>query len=224
MNPLVSVVIPARNSETTLSKSLKSVLEQSYENIEILVVVNGSYDNTFKVANSTNDKRVKVVESSPGIVPALNTGLKLSKGKYIARQDADDEWMPGKLQKQVDFLENNNVDVLGTQMHVKSVNAEHFTNYPLLDHECRNWLFDAHNPIGHPSVVFKSSLVEKVGGYWEIFPLAEDFDLGMRMFVHAKFANLSEIFVTYNHVPNPNYNPLVPNLVSNFYKQIYRRI
>jgi hypothetical protein len=118
-------------------------------------------------------------------------------------------------------LEQNSLNVLGTQMIVKSGTNESSTKYPLTDHECRNWLFNGHNPIGHPSVVFRSDLIEKIGGYWEIFPLAEDMDLWMRMFIHAKFANLSEKFVIYNHVPNPNYNPVIPNIVSQHYRKLY---
>lgn len=221
MNPLVSVVIPARNSSTTLLRAVESVLSQDYRETEVIVVVNGSTDDTLETAKSIEDERMVVIESSPGIVPALNSGLKISRGKYIARQDADDEWLPGKLSKQISALESGGIDVLGTQMIVKERDKESITKYPLNHAECRDWLFKGHNPIGHPSVVFRSELLEKVGGYWELFPFAEDMDLWMRMLPHTKFANLEEPLNIYNHVHNANYNPSVPILLSNFYSTLY---
>jgi glycosyltransferase involved in cell wall biosynthesis len=224
VNPLVSVVIPARNSEKTLANSLQSVFNQSYENTEVIVVVNGSSDSTLEVAKSFGDRRLRVIESSPGIVPALNAGLRLARGKYIARQDADDEWLQEKLKKQVEFLEREEVDVLGTQMFVREGKKETITSYPLLHQECTEWLFRGHNPIGHPSVVFRSRLLEKVGGYWELFPFAEDLDLWMRMLPHSRLSNLNEPLMIYNHTKNVNYNHETPLLVSRFYSQIYRRV
>lgn len=221
MSPLVSVAIPARNSALTLKRAVMSVLEQDYKNIEVIIAVNGSNDNTLDIALSIDDTRVKVIESGPGIVPALNSCLKLSRGKYIARQDADDEWLPGKLSRQVSILESSNIDVLGTQMAVRENGIETFTKYPLTHDDCVRWLFDARNPIGHPSVVFRSSILEKVGGYWEAYAFAEDMDLWMRMLPHANFANLDEPLNVYNHVHNVHYNPTVPAVLSNAYSILY---
>lgn len=221
MRPLVSVVIPARNSAETLGKAVDSVLQQDYREIEVTIVVNGSVDSTLEVARSLSDERVKVIESQAGIVPALNAGLKASRGKYIARQDADDEWLPGKLTRQVGILESNELDVCGTQMVVKERDAQTLTDYPLAHEDCCHWLFQGCNPIGHPSVVFRSSLVEKVGGYWEFFPFAEDLDLWMRLLPHAKFGNLKEALVTYNHTHNESYDPRVPNAVAHHYSRLY---
>jgi len=218
---LVSVVIPARNSEKTLSQAVNSVLEQSYTNIEVIIAVNASSDNTLEVAKSFNDSRVRVIETQPGIVSALNSCLKISRGKYIARQDADDEWLPEKLVRQIEVLENTNIDILGSQMIVNENNNRTITKYPLTHNECINWLFTGRNPIGHPSVIFRSSILEKVGGYWEIFPFAEDMDLWMRLLPYARLANLNEPLNIYNHVHNVNYNPMVPVILSRFYSNLY---
>lgn len=221
MKPLVTVAIPARNSAKTLLRAVDSVLSQEYDSLEVIVAVNGCSDDTLSIAKSINDRRVTVLQSLPGIVPALNSCLKNSSGKYIARQDADDEWLPGKLQKQIDFLENSDVDVLGTQMKIRENSSETITEYPLSHEDCVKWLFAGRNPIGHPSVVFRTQLLEKVGGYWEMFPFAEDMDLWMRLLPHAKFANLDEPLNVYNHVHNVNYNPAVPTFLSRFYSTIY---
>lgn len=223
LKPLVSVLIPAKNSAKTLIRAVNSVIDQSYKNIEVIISVNGSSDNTLEVAQSIEDKRVSVIESQEGIVPALNSCLKASKGKYIARQDADDEWLPEKLSKQIEILESSNINVLGTQMIVREETGEEtITRYPVEHSECCNWLINGRNPIGHPSVVFCSSLMEKVGGYWELFPFAEDMDLWMRSIPHANFKNIDIPLNIYNHVHNPKYNPSIPLFVRDFYSQIYR--
>jgi len=221
VNSLVSVVIPARNSAGTLRRSVDSVLSQDYRELEVIIAVNGSTDDTLEVAMSFDDKRIRVIESPKGIVPALNSCLRVSRGEYIARQDADDEWLPGKLTKQIEFLALNDVDVLGTQMIVKEREKQSLTSYPLLHEDCCEWLSKGHNPIGHPSVVFRSSLLEKVGGYWEFFPFAEDLDLWMRLLPHAKFGNLGEALNIYNHTHNENYDARVPKVVAHHYSRLY---
>jgi glycosyltransferase involved in cell wall biosynthesis len=223
MSPKVTVAIPARNAQDTLEVSVKSVLCQDYENIEVVIAVNGSSDRTLEISKNLSklDKRISVIESSPGIVPALNACLKVSTGKYIARQDADDEWLPGKLNNQISRLEREKIDVLGTQMTIRSQSGDTTTRYPLTHEGCLEWLSRGHNPIGHPSVVFRSSLLEKVGGYWELFPLAEDLDLWMRCLPHVRFSNLEEVGNIYNFRPNPNYNPAITRAIVSHYSNLY---
>lgn len=222
MTPKVSVILPARNAERTLRLAVESVLKQDYNNIEVIISVNGSHDGTLEVANSIKDDRVIVIETQPGIVPALNSALKISKGKYIARQDADDIWLENKLKQQIKILEDGYIDVLGTQMIVNSTDEQmKLTNYPIEHEDCVDWLINGKNPIGHPTVVFRQSLLEKVGGYWEAFPLAEDLDLWMRMLIHAKFSNTNFPGIIYNHVPNENYNPQVVIAIMNHYRNLF---
>jgi glycosyltransferase involved in cell wall biosynthesis len=220
--PKVSVILPARNAESTIASSIQSVLEQDFRDIELLVVVNGCTDDTAVVASSINDKRLKILSSEPGIVNALNTGIYESRGNYIARQDADDTWLPGKLSRQVSMLENENVDVVGTQMNVISSGGINVTNYPLQNLSIKSSILIGNNPIGHPSVVYKKSVVKRVGGYWDLFPLAEDLDMWARLIPFATFANIDIPLVNYSHVPNPKYNPSVPKILGLHYTQLYR--
>jgi glycosyltransferase involved in cell wall biosynthesis len=220
--PLVSVVLPARNAETTIAESIKSVLNQDFTDIELLVILNGCTDDTLGVVSSVKDERLRVLESEPGIVKALNTGLYESRGKYIARQDADDIWLPGKLALQINLLENDNVDVVGTQMSVISSSGLNVTSYPLQNSSIKSAILAGHNPIGHPSVTYRKSVVKSVGGYWDFFPLAEDLDMWARLIPLAKFANIDVPLVKYNHVPNPKYNPGVPKILGMHYTQLYR--
>lgn len=214
-------MIPARNAEKTIQQSVKSVLNQDFKNIEVIVVVNGCSDDTEGALHAIEDDRIKIATSGPGIVSALNTGLMLSRGKYIARQDADDEWLAGKLRNQISVLEYGDLDVLGTQMIICEGENEKSTEYPLTNTQIISCILRGSNPIGHPSVVFRRSVLDKVGGYWEMFPLAEDLDMWARMIPHVRFGNLTESHVRYNFTPNPSYNPSVPRLLAQHYSSLY---
>jgi glycosyltransferase involved in cell wall biosynthesis len=222
MKPQITVLIPARNSSKTIEKAITSVLVQSYSDFEVLVVINDTSDDTLEVVSSIKDSRIKILDSQPGIVPALNVGLQNASGKYIFRQDADDEWFQDKLKFQIERLTHDDVDILGTQMLIKEDQKDDvITNYPIKHRDCINWLVSNRNPIGHPTVAIKKKIFDKVGGYWEFFPFAEDLDLWMRCLPHAKFENLDFLGIQYNFKPNKNYNPNVPGILTRHYLNVY---
>ena len=107
-NPsLVSVIIPAYNAEAFISETLKSVLAQTYQNIEVLVVDDGSQDRTSEIVESfaANDSRIKLLrQSNQGATVARNLAIEKSKGEFIAPIDADDIWYPQNLEKQVQCM------------------------------------------------------------------------------------------------------------------------
>jgi glycosyltransferase involved in cell wall biosynthesis len=103
--PLVSVVIPVKNGERYLGEAISSVLEQHYEALEILVVDNGSTDRSMAVARSFGATVTVLTEPTPGAAHARNTGFNRAVGEYLAFLDADDLWLPGKLQRQLAELE-----------------------------------------------------------------------------------------------------------------------
>jgi glycosyltransferase involved in cell wall biosynthesis len=109
--PIVSVIIPTYNRANLLGKAIQSVLDQTYQNFELIIVDDGSTDNTKELVEKFNDKRIiytKLRENSGSSVIPRNIAMKVSKGKYIALLDSDDYWFDSlKLQKQVDFLEAN---------------------------------------------------------------------------------------------------------------------
>ena len=122
-NSLITIGIPIYNAEPYLEAAIKSVLVQSYRNWELILVDDGSKDNSFKIAKQyeQQDKRIRVI--SDGLnrkLPArLNQIIREAKGKYIARMDADDIMHPQRLQRQFEILENHpNIDVLGTNAYV----------------------------------------------------------------------------------------------------------
>lgn len=110
----VSVIVPTHNRAHLLSRAIDSILYQNYRNIEIIVVVDACSDNTLEVLKQYNDERIKIIvsEQNLGGAGARNKGMKEAKGKYIAFLDDDDEWLPGKLTKQINLLKQNDNTVL----------------------------------------------------------------------------------------------------------------
>ena len=106
--PKVSVIIPTYNRAHLVGRAIRSVLNQTYQDFEIIVVDDGSTDNTEEVVKSFNDPRIRYIrhEENKGAAAARNTGIKAAKGKFIAFQDSDDEWLPKKLEKQMEAFDN----------------------------------------------------------------------------------------------------------------------
>ncbi len=111
---LVSVVIPTYNRKDLILRSVRSVEEQDYKNIEIIVVDDGSTDGTYKLFENYPDERVRYIryEENKGACYARNLGADNAKGEYIAFQDSDDVWRPDKLRKQLDYIKESGADLV----------------------------------------------------------------------------------------------------------------
>ena len=108
MNKKASVIIPLYNAERYISRTLQSVLSQSYKNIEIIIVDDESPDDSVKVCQQFTDPRIKIIhQKNRGLAGSRNTGIRNASGEYIAFMDADDIWLPEKLAKHIAHLENN---------------------------------------------------------------------------------------------------------------------
>lgn len=189
----VSVLIPFYNAEETLVAAVESVASQTVSfPFEIVLVDNASTDTSPEIARSLAKKYnniTLVYEARQGISFALNTGLKNVRGKYVARMDADDVSLPGRLQKQHDFLDRNpefglvsglvkfvsNLpDATGYKQYVKQLNAWQ------TEEELYRYRF-VESPFAHPSVMFRHELVTRFGPYTEQ-PEPEDYELWLRWF------------------------------------------
>jgi len=233
--PNVSIVIPLYNCESTIRRSLRSLHTQTYQDFELVLVDNNCTDKTFDIINEELIQlfnSVKTVKcKTPGIVPALNTGLRSASCKWIARQDGDDYWYPEKLEKQIAFLKDNpNVGILGTQIQLldENGNVEEIgtfgakVKYPTSNEDIKSALMYGQNPICHPSVIFDRKLLDLVGGYEQCFPLAEDLHLWCKAFPHFEFSNLSEVLVDYTQKKSPDYDARVPLLIADMYYSLYK--
>lgn len=131
---LVSVIIPMYNRQNTIKDAINSVLNQSYKNIELILVDDCSKDKTVEVAKSINDNRIKIIQhiKNKGACAARNTGISQASGEYIAFNDSDDIWRVDKIKKQLNMLKLNKASVVFCQM--ERHNYKHGENiFPLLD-------------------------------------------------------------------------------------------
>ncbi|RIW36058.1 glycosyltransferase family 2 protein [Bacillus salacetis] len=129
---LISIITPVYNSEKYIGETIKSVLAQTHNNWEMLIADDCSKDNTAKVVSEFNDPRIKYfkLEENSGAAIARNKALEKAKGTYIAFLDADDMWKPNKLEKQLDFMINNNVGFSFTGYEILRENGNKVISVP----------------------------------------------------------------------------------------------
>ena len=200
---LVSVIIPTHNRADLLPRAIESVLKQTYTNFEIIIVSDGSTDNTEAVVKkySENDYRVKYIGYTParGGNVARNTGIEASKGEYVAFLDDDDEWLPEKLQRQVDLLDSDDsVGLVYTGVHIIYVNEK--VEYNSMSKERgdlkKRILID--NCVGTTStVVLRKSILQKSGMFDVKLKALQDFDLWIRIAQHSKVDVVSQPMINY---------------------------
>lgn len=206
LNSLVSVILPVYNCERFIRQSIESILNQSYKNIELIVIDDGSNDNSLKIINSyLYDIRLVVISrENKGLVFTLNEGIKISKGEYVARMDADDICDIKRLQKQVDFLNRNKkVAVVGCSYHIITEGDEVIG--------CRRFISSDFylksicligSPFAHPTVMFNKKLLGNDLVYDEKYKHAEDYELWLRLSKKYKFNSIREPLFSYRIVSN----------------------
>ncbi|WP_163325841.1 glycosyltransferase family 2 protein [Draconibacterium mangrovi] len=201
--PELSVVLPFFNAEKTLKTAIKSILDQTFRDFELLLINNNSTDASLQIAKTLSqaDRRIHILnESKTGVANAMNCGLKNARGRFIARMDADDVAHPEKLQKQYNYLENNpSIDFLGCEVEYVPHIAENKGFRRFVD-----WANSFHTPeeielkqfieipVINPTIFFRRELFEKYGGCRDgNFP--EDYEMQLRYLSHgARLAKLPE--------------------------------
>jgi len=200
--PKVSIILPTYNGNRFIEQAIESVLKQSYENFELIIIDDDSIDNTAEVICrfSERDSRILYLKNDEnlGIQKSLNRGLRKAKGEYIARIDDDDEWIDkDKLKAQVDFLDNYHDYVLvGTGAVVVNEKGKELYRFfePETDFKIRCKLL-LKNCFIHPTVMFRKDAVMKIGGYDEEKEAKdrEDYDLWLKLGTVGNLANLQII-------------------------------
>jgi len=198
--PLVSVLLPVFNAEKFITEALESITAQTYDNLEILVIDDGSTDKSMQVIKQFRDARIKIFEDGTqrGVTYRLNQGLMSSKGKYIARMDADDVCSPFRIERQVSKMESDHeLVVLGTQAaYIDDIGQ--ITGAPRespAEHRHIKLRLITSNCILHPSVMLRAEVVRR-HLYAAEFPLAQDFELWLRLITQGYcFANLPDVLM-----------------------------
>lgn len=199
-SPLVSIVMPAYNAEKYIEQSIESIINQTYQNWELIIIDDGSTDNTFQCTQRyLNDKVHAFKFANKGQSAQLNAGIALAKGKYIAIAHADDINELNRLELQVNYLDSNpNISICGTFIKTfNSKNEQKNINYPIESDNCYSALFYG-NPLAHPTVMIRKALfIDHNLKYNEHLVAAEDYDLWIRLSKYAKIGNIPEVLVQY---------------------------
>jgi len=200
-NPTVSVIIPTYNRARLIKRAIQSVLNQTYQDFEIIVVDDGSTDNTEEVVKSFNDPRIRYIrhEKNKGTAAARNTGIKAARGKFIAFQDSDDEWLPEKLEKQMKVFENApaKVGVVYTGFWRIENNKKIYIPFSWVKQKEGNVHKELlkGNFIGLPTVLIKKECFRKGGMFDEKLPRFQDWELVIRLSKYYNFKCIDEPLV-----------------------------
>ena len=184
-NSMITIILPVLNGENSIASSIESILNQTYKNIEFIIINDGSTDNTVKIIKQYMqiDNRIILLnnDTNIGIVKSLNNGIKLASGDYIGRQDADDYSHPKRLEIMLDIILKNNYDLLST--HANYQLNKDLNEFPIMNfnnYKIKNAIFKRGNPIVHGSILAKANLLKDNYFNPEI-RLIEDFELWLRL-------------------------------------------
>jgi glycosyltransferase involved in cell wall biosynthesis len=198
--PLVSVVMPVYNGEKYLRQAVDSILSQTFQDFEFIIVDDGSKDKTAEILYEYGTRVAVYNRGKNGLVKSLNYGIDLAMGKYIARMDADDMAFPQRFEKQVDFLNKHaDIGLLGTSAILIDQNGKRLRKLatPSSDLEIR-WNILLNSPIIHSSAMFRRELFDRNGlRYEETYKAVEDYDLWRRFLYFSKAGNLPEPLIHY---------------------------
>jgi len=210
---LISVIVPAYNAKQYIGRTLTSALKQSYSNIEIIVVDDGSTDDTADIVKGfcARDKRISLIQQqNKGVASARNTGIRASQGAFIAPLDADDLWHPLKLQKQMDVLTRGGGDAGLVYTLYRMINAEDLVVRTSTRLPYKGWVFARHlneNFIGNgSSLLVPRDVLHEIGGYSSRLRRqgaegCEDFFLQLNIAAKYRFEVVPEFLVAYRRLP-----------------------
>lgn len=204
METKVSIIICSYNRANYISQALDSILAQTYQSYEVLVIDDASSDNTEEVVKKylPLDRRIKYFknEKNLGIARSRSKGIILSQGEYIAMLDSDDYWLGvDKLKMQIEILEaDKEVGLIGTGIICIDENGKELKKdiFASDDKDIRSRIL-AKNQFAQSSVVFRKDAYKLAGGYQEKFTVCEDIDLWLAIGNKYKFANLVEPLIAY---------------------------
>lgn len=187
--PLITVLLPCYNAMPFLPEALDSIINQTYSNLEILCINDGSTDDTASVleAYAANDPRIRVIhnETNLRLIRTLNKGIDLASGEYIARMDADDISMPTRIEMELNFmLENPEIDIVGCGVINIDESGVRLSKKIVRQRHCKANLFASffYVPIGHPELLIKTSVLKMNQFLYEDHVLhSEDYELWARL-------------------------------------------
>lgn len=204
MNPAITILMPVYNGEKYLREAIDSILNQSFVDYELLIINDGSNDNSISVIESFKDSRIKLVhnEKNIGLAETCNRGLDLATGEYIARMDCDDVSLPDRLRKQFEFMESHpEIGICGTWAKVIGENQGYIIKKPTTSLETKTSLLFSTCFI-HPTVMMRKEVINNSGiRYKKEFDPGDDYVFWVEISNFTKFANLPEVLLHYRMHP-----------------------
>jgi hypothetical protein len=198
--PAVTVLLPAYNAQAWLDEALRSVLRQSFRDLELLIIDDGSTDGTAELVRRYADDRIRIVrhERNRGLIESLNEGIDLARGRFVARMDADDIAHPRRLERQLAFLEQRaDVGICGTWFRASGRRRQAKIRPPMHHDDIAATLF-FRSAFAHPTVMFRRQFLDQNGlRYDPQAHHAEDYDLWVRARERTRLANLPEFLLEY---------------------------
>lgn len=198
--PLVTVIIPVFNQEQFLGECMRSILGQSYRNLEIIVVDDASTDESGNVVNALQDDRIILTRNKTniGLAATVNEAIRRSRGEFIARMDADDIAVPNRVEMQVAFMQSHSeVSISGGAM--QSFGHSNFLHrFPMTHEACKaQLLFNV--CFGHPTVMFRKSMFDGRDTWYneELRQYSEEYELWCRLVDRFTFANVPNVLLRY---------------------------
>ena len=205
---LVSVIMSTYNDKNTITASIESILSQTYKNIEIHIIDDGSTDSTTEIIETYAKHNENIFtyrnNKNIGLTKSLNLLIDKTKGVYIARQDADDISHPDRINRQLITMKKNNLDFCGTRAIIKQT-GKIIPNYSY--YIPKNILIKYKNPFIHGTLVFKKEVLVAIGGYDEKFYYSQDYKLIVNLFKEDyTFNMLRKPYYTLNYSDNISIN------------------
>ena len=196
-NPAISVIIPTYNREATLERAIKSVLEQNYSDFELIIIDDGSTDDTSKILRKYKKQIRSFSMLHSGVSAARNFGINKACGEWIALLDSDDYWLPQKLEKQMQWLDEN-PEFKIHQVGEKWIRNGKFVN-PMDKHKkYSGWIFEQCLPlciVSPSAVIIHKSVLDDVGLFNEGMPVCEDYDLWLRVAKKYQIGLMEELLI-----------------------------
>lgn len=203
---LISVIMPVYNSAKFLSEAIDSILNQTLDSFELIIIDDASTDCSLEIIKKYNDHRIVIIENNinHGIVYSLNYGISISKGKYIARMDSDDISDSKRFEIQLKYLLENNLDVCGS--FIQFFGSTNYTKIFPTKYEDIIFLMQFGSPIAHPTAFFKKSFFDSIK-YKEDFKYVEDLEIWKSAIINGKkIGNVPTILLFYRTHINQSSN------------------
>ena len=201
-NPKITVLMPVYNGAQFLKEAIESILNQTFKDYELLIIDDGSSDNSRSIILSYHDERIRYVKNRKniGLIGTLNKGINLAAGLYIARMDQDDVSKPYRLETQFRFMEKNKevglcgswYEIIGSRQIIKVPVNHELIDVSLIENSC----------FGHPTVIIRRSVLLGDNIYYPDCSDAEDYAMWSRLSGITKLANIPEVLLEYRIHPS----------------------